>query len=215
MPLLNLTKESQATPDKRPATFRGRVPTKPDINFALVGVKRVRWWLVLPALVVILAVVAAFSKFLVLDKLAEVSAAQAEAAQVRSRVDACYERIESYGELNEVYAHYTYSGMTEEELARVDRVAVMDLLQRVVFPRTQVSAWTLSKNRLSLNIEGNTLQEINVTVQKLLEDDLVDYCEVHTASTDTKTRRELLVDDEKVTASIVVYLIKPEEVAEK
>lgn len=215
MPLLR-EKLELSTPAKRPAAFHGRVPTKTEINFATVGVKRVRWWVLLPCVLLIVVAIAAFTKFLVLDKLAEVSAAQAEAAQMRAQLDACNERIGKYGELNDLYAHYTYSGMTEEELGRVDRVAVMELLERVVFPRTQVSTWTLNGNQLSLQIEGNTLQEINVTVQKLLEDDLVSYCEVNTAATtDSKYTRTIPTETDKVVANIVVYMVKPEEATQK
>ena len=42
MPLMNLKKDTQTTAE-RPATFRGRVPTKADINFALVGVRKTHW----------------------------------------------------------------------------------------------------------------------------------------------------------------------------
>ena len=218
MPILTKTASAgKAAPGapKRPATFHGRIPTKENINFAVVGVKRTRWWLVILVTVLILAAAAAIAKFLVLDRLAAVSAAESEAGQVRAQLNECYDRIAEYGELNEVYAHYTYSGMTEEELSRVDRAAVMDLLQRVVFPRTDVAAWDVSGNRLTMSIEGDTLQEINLTVQKLQEDPMVDYCEVNYATTDPRTRRDVRTAEEKVTASVVVYLTKPEEVAEK
>ena len=215
MPLLREKTETPA-PAKRPAAFHGRIPTKTEINFAQVGVKRVRWWVLLPGVLLVLVVLAAFTKFLGLDKLAEVTTAQTEAAQVHAQLDACNERIGKYGELNDLYAHYTYSGMTEEELGRVDRVAVMELLERVVFPRTQVSTWTLNGNQLSMQIEGNTLQEINVTVQKLLEDDLVSYCEVNTAATtDSRYTRTVQTETDKVVANIVVYLVKPEEATQK
>lgn len=217
MPILTQAARAGKTSDtpKRPASFHGRVPTKTSINFAVVGVKRTRWWLVILVAILILAAAAAVAKFLVLDRLAEVSAAENEAADMRNQLSACYDRIEEYGELNEIYAHYTYSGMTEEELARVDRAAVMDLLQRVVFPRTDVTSWDLSGNQLAMNIEGKTLQDINLTVEKLMEDELVDYCEINNATTDTRTRRDVRPGEEIVTANVIVYLSKPEEVAEK
>ncbi len=212
---LTIQKTNPKMPVKRPASFRGRVPTKTEINFAQIGVRRVRWWLLILCVLLALAAIAAFVKFLVYDKLEEVSAAQAEAAQVRSQLDESYRRIDSYGELNEIYAHYTYSGMTEEELARVDRVAVMDLLQRVVLPRTEVNSWILKENQLKLSIEGDTLKDINDTVQLLMEDELVNYCEVNTATTDVKDKKDLESSGDKVTANIIVYLSKAEEVAEK
>lgn len=218
MPILTKTvgtgKTASGAP-KRPAAFHGRIPTKTNINFAVVGVKRTRWWLVILVAILILAAAAAVAKFLVLDRLAEVSAAENEAGQVRSQLSACYDRIAEFGELNEAYAHYTYSGMTEEELARVDRADVMELLQRVVFPLTDVSTWDLSGNQLTMNIEGRTLQDINLTVQKLMEDELVDYCEISTATTEARSRRDVRPGEEMVTANVIAYLTKPEEVAEK
>ena len=203
-------------PAKRPAAFHGRAPTKTEINFATVGVKRIRWWVLLPCVLLIVVALAAFTKFLVLDKLAEVATAQAETEKVRTQLSESLARIGEYGELNDIYAHYTYSGMTEEELGRVDRVAVMDLLERVVFPRTQADAWTLNGNELNMRIEGNTLQDINLTVQKLLEDDLVSYCEINTATTtDSKDTRIIETETDKVVANIVVYLAKPEEATQK
>lgn len=190
-----------------------RVPNKTTINFAEVGVKRVNWLVAVPAFVLILAAALAFSKFLVLDRLAAVAEAESEAAQVQHEVNQGYARIASYGELNDLYAHYTYSGMTEEETGRVDRVAVMDLLERVVFPRTSVEQWSLKSNELTLNIDGSTLQEINDTVQRLLAEDLVYFCTVNTAATDTSRTVEAAQNGDKVTANIVVYLTNPEEVA--
>ena len=187
---------------------QSRVPTKQSINFAYVGLKRVNWTVT----IIILAVLAVFAgvvgKFLVHDYFVAVNRAESSLAAVQSELDACNEQISKYGELNEVYAHYTYSGMTEEELALVDRVKVMDLLQRVVLPRTQVREWSVSGNLLSLGIEGDTLQDINNTVQALMADELVSYCEVHTATTDEDKNRNYLIEEEtdKVTANIVVHL---------
>ena len=214
------TKRADAAPDgvrsaKAPKLTRGRMPNKTSINFATIGVKRTRWWLVVLAAILIAAAAFAIGKFLVYDRLMEVYAAETEATRAHTELQECYGRIASYGELNDLYAHYTYSGMTKEELARVDRVDVLELLENVIFPRTEVFDWTLRGNTLTLKIEGKTLQEINETVQQLLAQDIVDYCEVNTAATDTLASRDLLVDPDKVTADIVVYLVKPEEVAEK
>ncbi len=214
MPLMGLKPSKQKTPDARPAAFRGRVPTKESINFAAVGVRRMRWWLVLIAFVLIFAAAFVVGKFLVYDQFDRVSTAQTKVADLRSQLDECGERIAGYGELNDVYAHYTYSGMTEEELARVDRGDVMDLLERVVAPRTDVSDWTLDDNRLTLSLAGNTLQTINETVQALLEEPMVSYCEVNTATSDASAYRRLnRVGSDKVVADIVIYLCKTEEVA--
>ncbi len=194
---------------------RGRMPTKVTINFAQIDVKPTRWWLVLLTVVLILAVGAVLGKFLVYDRFTAATAAQAEAAEMHRALAECNARIDSYGELNETYAHYTYTGMTDEELARVGRIDVLDLMQRVVFPRTDISSWSLKDNTLSLSIEGDNLQEINETVQQLMSEPLVGYCEVHTATTDVRQSGFWYRDPDKVTANIVVYLNKPEEGTQK
>lgn len=192
---------------------RGRMPSKTGINFAVLGVKRTRWGLVALAVVLILAAAFCIGKFLVYDRLMDVFDAQAEVASVQNELIATRERIQSYGELNDLYAHYTRSGMTSEERQRVSRVAVMDLLEQVVFPKTDVASWELIGNTLTLTIEGKTLQEINETVQRLLADDLVSYCEVNTADTARANVRDDLAGPETVKANIVIYLHTPEEVA--
>ncbi|MCR4771723.1 MAG: hypothetical protein K5855_05365 [Oscillospiraceae bacterium] len=218
MPLLDIqpTRQKKAAPSARPELFRGRLPTKETINFAVVGVKRTRWWLAMIMLVVIAAAAFAIGKFLVYDRLEQVSEAQRAAAEVRSELNDSRARIAGYGELNDVYAHYTYSGMTEEELALVDRTAVMELLEHIVFPRTDVSEWDLNGNKLSLILAGDTLQEINDMVQALLEEPMVSYCEVNTATSDFAANRTVVYDDgEKVLANAVIYLSDPEEAAEQ
>ena len=194
---------------------RGRMPAKETINFAQLSRKRTRWWIVLLTVVLILAVGGAIGKFLIYDRYQAVNAAESEAAAMHRALDECNARIDAYGELNDTYAHYTYTGMTEEELARVDRVDVLDLMQRVLFARTEVSSWSVRGNVLSLNIEGDTLQEINETVQQLMEEPLVNYCEVNTATTSAKWNGSWRLESDKVTASVLVYLNKAEEGTEK
>ena len=218
MPFLTKQKQTTEAPSsgkkKRPAAIRGRAPTKTNINMALVGIKKTRWGAFALALVLILLGAAAIGKFLVYDRLQQVYHAQAEAEQVRRDVDACYARIEAYGELNDIYAHYTYTGMNAEELGRVDRVAVMELLQEVVFNDSFIANWNLDGNRLALSIEGETLQDINLIAQRLMESDIVSYCEVNTAETEGSSRNEDEQPD-RVRANIVVFLVKPEEEVEE
>ena len=199
---------------KSSAVYRGRTPTKQSINLATIGVKRTNWLLVILTMVLILVAAGAIGKFLVYDRLQEVTRAQNEANAVLSEINVYRGKIEQYGELNDLFAHYTYTGMTDEEHNRVDRVAVLDLIQGVILPRLDVSSWSIASNKLKLSVQGNTLQEINLTAQKLMEDELVDYCEVNTASTGSDKNNKK-VSSEKVSANMVVYLVNPEEVAEK
>ena len=204
---------SEKKAPKAKARGKVRVPTKRTINLATVGEKKQSWLLAIPGVLLIILLAGVFSKFLVIDRLQALADAQNEVAQVRMRIDECNRQIDAYGELNDIYAHYTYSGFTQEELSIVDRVEVMDLLERVVLPRTIVDAWNLTGNILTLNIDGSTLEEINITTQELMAEDMVSFVTVNTARTNRPTTTNTDVqEEEQVVANIVVYLNKVEEV---
>ena len=200
---------------KGPKAARGRIPNKQSINLATMGVKRTNWVLLILVLVLIIVAAAAAAKFLILDRIQQVEAAQAAAEDVQREIRLYNAKINSYGELNDVYPHYTFTSMTEEERLRVPRAEVMDLLQRTVILRTEVTHWDLKGNVLTVMVDGDTLEDINVTAQKLRDDPLVNYCQVNTAATSLAEDQEKDEIPELVSATIVAYLNKPEEVAEK
>lgn len=191
---------------------RGQIPTKRGINLAGIGKKPIKLGVALPAILLILAAAFAFGKFAVADRLMEVSRAQGEAAAVRSRVDESYRRLDSFGELSDLYAHYTYSGMTDEEVHRADRADVLNLLRDVVLPRVSVESWTLKGNTLTINMTAANLQIINSTVQKIEAEDTVSFCSVNTAKTNeiprsnVRAQVESATDISSVTAQVVAYL---------
>ena len=183
---------------------RGQMPSKRVINLALQTEKKFRIGLAIPGILLILIAAAAFSKFLVIDRMAEVTAAQNEVHRLQRELDAGYEELSGFDDLAELYAHYTYSGFTPEELARADRVLVLDLIQRVVIPRSKVSNWSLSGNQLNINLTCDTLQEVNLLVQQLEQEELVDFCTVYTANTNDNTKNAREYDE--VQARVVAYL---------
>ena len=211
-----LTLPTQKTRKGRKQT-KVRVPVKRTINLATVGEKKQHWLLVIPGIALIVLAAAVFSKFLVIDRLQELSQAEGEVTALVQQIADTEARCEAFGELNDIYAHYTYSGMTAEELGRVDRVDAMELLERVVLPRTEVDNWTLSENTLTLSISGSTLEDINVTVQLLLAEDLVAYSYVTGARTvgETLSSSEEVRDSELVQANLVINLQQPPEEVEE
>ena len=181
-----------------------KVPVKRSINLVGVGAKPIRVSVAIPLIILIVLVAAAISKFAVIDRYAKVNAAQAEVAQLRSEVAAGYARIDSFGELTETFAHYTFSGMTTEELQRVDRADIVELIQRYVIAQAKLGSWSVSGNTLTLSLTGSTLEEVNVIAQQLNADDMVDFCTVRTASTTDAYSGDTY--DTDVTAQIIVYL---------
>ncbi len=185
---------------------RGQLPSKKSIDLATVGAKPARVAISIPLLILIIVAALAIGKFAVLDRLNALSSAKAEVASLEQQLADGYAKIEEYGELTEEYAHYTFADMTEDELTRADRVAVLDMIRRVVIPAADVSAWELKGNELTLTLTSNTLQEINLIAQKIEEEKIVDFCTVTTAATRDSQYRRSEDTDNRVTAKIIVYL---------
>ena len=202
---------------------RIKLPDKTTINLVGIGEKPIKVSIAIPAIILIVIAAAALSKFGVIDRYAAMSAAQSRAAAVQAELDDCYDRMESFGELSDQYAHYTYSDMTTEELSRADRVAAVDLIDRVIRPTVEVGAWSLSGNQLSVTVTGQTLRQINTLMLRLQDEPLVNYTTVTTASTN-ETVRPIKDDDGKeidveslvsVTSNVTIYLNSPEEVSQE
>ena len=192
---------------------RGQYPTKRVINLAVIDEKKPRVGLAIPAILLILAAAVLFSKFLVIDRMAEVSAAQRKVADLQAKLDKGYDELADFDDLSVLYAHYTYSGFTNEELNRCDRVSVLRLIRSVVLPRAEVSSWSVSNNILLINLNADTLQQVNLLVQELEADELVDFCTVNTANTKDNARRTAQQEElSAVKARIQVYLISGTEV---
>ena len=184
------------------ALGHGHLPTKRSINLAGVTEKKINLKVAIPAIILIVILAALFSKFMVADKLSAVSRANGEVASLRAQLEEGYDKLNKYGSLDEKYAHYTYSGMTEEELSRADRAEVMDMIRRIVEPHARVESCSLNSNQLTMTITGETLSEVNAVSQLLQAEELVDFSTVTTF-----TRDQLgSYDSGEVKANIIVYL---------
>lgn len=189
---------------------RGRMPSKRSINLAGLGEKPINIPIAVLGILLIVAAAVLFSKFLVIDRLAEMSREQGKVAVLQNKVDAGYAELANYDELNLQYAHYTYSAMTQEELDRADRMEVLDIVRRVVMPQADVVSVSITGNQMNIRLRGKTLQEINLIAQKLEEEERVNFCVVTNATSKDLTREKTeLKDDGDFTGDLVVFL-KPE-----
>ncbi len=200
MALINKAKKSSGTRKFSLA----QMPSKTTINLVTVGQKRINLKLAIPALILILALIVVLGKFLVFDRFAEVAQAQRVVDELQTRLSAGYEELAGYEDLNDLYAHYTYSGFTEEELGRTSRVEVLRLIRQVVLPKVELNSWSLTSNELIIDVTGKTLQDINMLALDLQDDSLVNYCTVSTAN--TNDQRSDRADGDAVTARVLVYL---------
>ena len=196
-------------------TALGRTAKAPkkQINLALAGQKKKHYWVAVPAIGGIVVVAGVIGKVAVADRLVQMSEAQSAVSQMQQQVDDITAYIDSFGDLQETYAHYTYQGLTGDEFSFLNRPEVLKLMTDIIFPKVMVSSWSVSGNQLSLPVTGENLSDINSLVQELEQEPIVDYCNVMTAVTDGNTEAEAAAD--KVTGQIVIYLLDPLTVQEQ
>ncbi len=175
--------------NNKQSKVRGRLPVKKTINMATVGEKKTRFLTVFLTFILILVLVAAFAKFLVMDRLALVDQEEQKVRDLRTQLSAANAKLDSFGELKEKYAHYTFADMTSEELRRVERSDVVDLIERIVMPNATLNNWNVRQNQLTLNVTLNTLQDTNLLAQLLNEDAMVEFATVKNAVT-TEIKQE-------------------------
>ena len=186
---------------------RGQIPSKRTINLAGVGEKPLRLSLAIPGIILVLLAAAAFSKFLVIDRLQDVADAQSVVYGLQRELDAGYEELSGFDDLSNLYAHYTYSGFTNEELNRTDRVDVLNLIRTMIIPYAEVSTWSVTGNQLTVNMSAESLQQINLIVQQLEAQNLVDFCTVNTANTNDNTRGNATKEEFSIVrARVMAYL---------
>ncbi len=110
----------------------GRLPTKRSINLVLVDEKKIKPFRAILGMLLIVALAYAFGKFLVADRLAEMSTAASRVKQLEQTLSNTLATIEGYGEIEAKYAHYTFEDMTSTETGRVDRTEVVNLISTII-----------------------------------------------------------------------------------
>lgn len=165
------------------AKVRGRLPDKKSINMAVVGQKKTKVSTALLVLVLILICAAAIAKYAVMDRLEEVDRAENKVRDLRTQLTTANAKLDSFGELKEKYAHYTLADFTSEELNRVERSDVVELIKNIVLPAAELKTWSVKQNQLTLNITMDTLQDTNLLAQVLNDEDMVTFATVKSAVT--------------------------------
>ena len=108
------------------------MPTKRTINLVLVDEKKIKPLKAILGTLLIVALAYAFGKYLVADRLAEMSTASGRVKQLEQTLSNTMATIEGYGEIESRYAHYTYDDMTATEMGRVDRTEVVNLISTII-----------------------------------------------------------------------------------
>ena len=209
--------------------IRGRLPSKTSINLVLVDEKKLNLGIAIPAVLLIIVLAGAFSKFLVYDRLMEMTRAESEVVGLRSRYDALLTAGEEMTDVEDTYAHYTNAGMTADELGLVDRVKVLELVDSILPKKNTAKNWNVSGNILTIEVTESSLSQRNELAEKIEQSPIVDSCTIMTANKNestsvsapsNKNTTQYLRDRNKTSSSnsgkevwarFVVYLKQPVE----
>ena len=74
----------------------------------------------------------------------------------------------------------TYKDMTAEELGRVDRVKVLEMVSEYLSD-SSARTWSLSGNMLVVDVSGKTLENLNQLARRIEQSPIVDTCVITTA----------------------------------
>ncbi len=201
-------KEKKTKAKRKPKNMRGRMPSKRSINLILINENRINPMLAIPGIVLIIVAAMLFSKFGVYDRIVAVSKAQGRVSQVESLLNSKMDEINKLSDVENTYAHYTIEGMTQDELDRVDRVSILNLVSRFLPKRTGLStSWSVSGNILTIEMNERDLRKLNDLARKMEKSPIVNYCSVSTVN----MNKDNVKNSQTVRARLIVYLQQPPE----
>ena len=174
--MAEMTTKNTKTPKKNTVN----IPSKKTMNFvhheSSINLKKL-----LPVLLVILVLGALFTKFAILDPLAEKAALESDVALKQSQLDAINARLEGYDELAKEYGRYSYGWMDETEVNMVSRMDVLHLVEEEIASVAFIDNLAVNNNVLTLNIHGITLEQASAMVKSLEARGLVQSAAVYNA----------------------------------
>ena len=199
----NMAKSIKANGKKKISA--SQLPTKKTINFAVIGQKPINIALAIPLIILIVIAAGVFSKFMVADPIMNLVSLQNEEKSLEAVGENYQKIIDENSGVTADYAHYSYTGMTDDELNEVKRSEIVDLIDDEILPVAEVTGWKANNNMITLSVGGITLGQVNELITKLESKDLVNYASI-TSATTGKDQTTTINNDSIVTAQLIIYL---------
>ena len=148
---------------------------------------------VLPIVLVIIIVCAAFMKFGIMDPLAKKTAALNELSVKQEQLAVINNKLDGYDELEKEYGRYSYGWMNEIEVNLVSRMDVLNLIEKRIATKAIIDDIAVNNNVLTLNIHGITLEQASAMVKNLEESDLVESATVYNAVAESAEEAQIFM----------------------
>lgn len=155
---------------------------------------------------IFLIVLAVFTKFMVIDLIAEVNAEERAYHQKERQLKEMIAANEEYDEVEGEYSRYGVSYMTEEELDRQYRTAMLEVIDEKISRSYGFKSISLSGNTAVLTFEVDELRDVSNIVGSLNSSPLVSYVTFSTAVKNEERVERRDVEGNTVVESVRSYL---------
>lgn len=125
-------KKAKSPRKSAPKGAKGKLPTKRSINLVIVNENKINPFQAILGIVAIVLLAGVFSKFLVYDRIMSVNEASGKVSRLQTSVSEAKALLDTFGDVENTYAHYTQAGMTADELSLVDRGRVLSLVRTLL-----------------------------------------------------------------------------------
>ena len=149
------------------ASVTKKYPSKTRINLVAQEGKKEQNVTAIAIFVLFLVALAAFTKFMVIDQMAKVNAAEAAYQSAEDQLTALKTANADYAEVRAEYTRFGNSYMTENELSLQDRAAMLEVIDQKLSGRTGIQNVSISGNVASLSVTADTTGDISAVVEEL------------------------------------------------
>jgi hypothetical protein len=153
---------------------------------------------VLPAAIVLAALIALFCKFGVIDQLNRVSRMDMQTGQTQQLLSQVQEKTANYNSVKEKYEASTAAQAAL--VGGVDPMSCLTLIENNLMDDAAVSSLAISGDTISVKLSNVTLNQISVIYTRLKASSLVSGVKVYTAQTGEQSAA-------KVTATMTIQMV--------
>ena len=168
-------------------------PSKIYINLAMREKRKVDPKLAIPGIILVLLLAAAFGKFGVADRMAQVSRAQGELNVVLSEKAVMENAVADYDEVKAEYAKYSINWMDDVEKSLVKKTDMISLINSQILLNSETRSITISGNTISAELVGLDMAATSALVDRLNARDDVAQVQVFTATTQEAVEDQVIV----------------------
>ena len=157
-------------------------PSRTTLNLAMRDKKPLNLAVLIPAIVVLILAAGLFGKVAVADRLMAADRAERAAQEAEQRLAQTREELTDYDAVRREYNRYFSDGLASSAVSYED---VLELMERYVFSKAQVSDFRCSGNTIYVQLTGSSLKQAATIADGLYEEpDLVSWVQVNRANVD-------------------------------